>query len=130
MSTRAVVTIKDGSDTFHVYTHSDGYPAYQGVRIRKAITMAWQLPRFEAMDFGAAFVAANKESGGGIYLTRNWKHHEDIEHHYEVTSKRGAIHVTHFLCHMQPDGPVVCEEAFSGTLDAFYKASKCVEMES
>lgn len=46
MSTRAVVTIKDQSDTFHIYTHSDGYPEYQVVRIVKALAFAWPLPRF------------------------------------------------------------------------------------
>lgn len=89
MSTRAVVTIKDDSDTFHIYTHSDGYPEYQVVRIVKALKFAWPLPRFEAMDFAAGFVAANKKHGGELYLTKDWQLHPDLEYRYEVTARTG-----------------------------------------
>lgn len=88
-STRAVVTIKDQSDTFHIYTHSDGYPEYQVVRIVKALEFAWPLPRFDAMDFSAAFVAASKKHGGEIYLTKDWREHGDLEFRYEVSARSG-----------------------------------------
>jgi hypothetical protein len=87
MSTRAVVTIKDSRNTFHIYTHSDGYPEYQVKRINDAMQFAWALPRFEAMDFSAAFVAGSKEQGGGgIYLTDSYENHGDLEYRYEITA--------------------------------------------
>lgn len=92
MSTRAVVSISDPGgtgDTFHIYTHSDGYPEYQVVRIADAIPFAWPLPRFEAMDFAAAFVRGSKEHGGGVYLTPDWKRHGDLEYRYEVSPRVG-----------------------------------------
>ena len=41
-----------------VYKHSDGAVCW----INKALEHAWPLPRFEADEFAAAFVAANKPS--------------------------------------------------------------------
>ena len=66
MSTRACYSFFDseanGGEVYHVYKHSDGYPEGSGGldAIRKATQLAWTLPRFEADEFAAAFVAANK----------------------------------------------------------------------
>jgi hypothetical protein len=89
MSTRAVVTIKDESDTFHIYTHGDGYPEYQVKRIADAVPFSWPLPRFEAMDFAAAFVRGSKEGGGNIYFTKGHEVHGDLEYRYEISAKQG-----------------------------------------
>lgn len=68
MSTRAIYTFReprpfDGCpDSYHVYKHHDGYPEGAVTFIRAALDHAWILPRFEADDFAAAFVAANKPS--------------------------------------------------------------------
>lgn len=67
MSTRAMYTFKDKDTTVHVYKHYDGYPSGAAQWIAAALDYAWQLPRFEADDFAAAFVAANKPS---------WKAHQ------------------------------------------------------
>ncbi len=89
MSTRAVFTfIEDGrsGDAFHIYKHCDGYPSHAAKCIRAAVPLAWPLPRFEACEFAAAFVAANKEAGGGnIYLTTSWEDHGDLEYRYEIS---------------------------------------------
>ena len=72
MSTRALYTFNDGHDNITVYKHWDGYPEKRGGYgfIANAMLYAWELPRFEADDFAAAFVAANKKEGGGdIRLT-------------------------------------------------------------
>src|SRR4051794_36529103 len=69
MSTRALYTfICPGrkQDTFHVYKHHDGYPKGAAEAIANALPLAWQLPRFEADEFAAAFVAGNKSH----YLNR------------------------------------------------------------
>lgn len=60
MSTRAIFTFIDGNEKHHVYKHSDGYPKGAAQALTAALAYAWQLPRFEADEFAAAFVAANK----------------------------------------------------------------------
>lgn len=82
MSTRALYTFIDGSSTFHVYKHYDGYPNGAIEFIKAAIEYAWEFPRFEAGDFGAAFVKANKDNGGGVYLSLG--KHGDLSYRYEI----------------------------------------------
>ena len=85
MGTRTVLTFKDKHDSFSVYQHYDGYPEYVLPAIEAAKEFAWDLPRFEASDFAAAFIAANKQKGGGnIYLTTSHKGHMDLDYRYEI----------------------------------------------
>jgi hypothetical protein len=60
MSTRGFYTFKDRNGTFNVYRHSDNYPTGAAEALRNALWFAFPLPRFEADEFAAAFVAANK----------------------------------------------------------------------
>lgn len=108
MSTRACYTFKDNHETHHVYKHHDGYPSGAEQWIRAAIPFAWPLPRFEASEFGAAFIAANKRinerypkfSGGGCYLMASGSIEtvapNDIEYRYEVEMKLDTLWVTAF----------------------------------
>ena len=75
MSTNALIYITEANhsigepDTkYAIYKHHDGYP--QGVQpmIEEALTLAWPLPRFEADEFAASFVAANKTGSGDVRL--------------------------------------------------------------
>lgn len=95
MSTRALYTFKDENGEYHVYKHSDGYPEWALKFIDNAREKAWPLPRFEADDFAAAFVAANKDGGGGIRLTtgKTWDKaiSSDCEYHYVIRAKAGRI---------------------------------------
>lgn len=98
MSTRGLYTFIDNDGQYHVYVHFDNYPEgkYGGVsKIRKALNKAWQLPRFEADEFAAAFVASAKTSEGGVRLTmgENWQQAAplDIEYHYTVSEKGGKL---------------------------------------
>ena len=101
MSTRAVITIRDERETFHIYRHSDGYPESEhGVlaTLPQALPLAWHLPRFEARDFAAALVAAWKRpGGGGVYLTDHYDSHGDLEFRYEVISHNGQVKVQTFI---------------------------------
>lgn len=68
MSTRALYTFKDSPNSkrnedaaWNVYKHHDGFPRGAYNTINDALTyFAWQLPRFEADEFAAAFCAAGK----------------------------------------------------------------------
>jgi hypothetical protein len=109
MSTRACYTFTDESGDIHVYKHHDGYPFTGGVHngqqyeggglvwINNAKPWAWELPRFEADEFAAAFVAANKEkSNGGIRLINKanpWEFSSDSEYWYKVKIAVPALDV-------------------------------------
>jgi len=109
MSTRAIYTFYDSDNEVHVYKHHDGYPynggvhngtAYEGgglVWINGAKEFAWGLPRFEADEFAASFVAANKPKGGGVNLISDlkpWEYASDCEYWYKVSCIDGDLHVT------------------------------------
>lgn len=103
MGTRAVYTFKDSYNTHHVYKHYDGYPRGEGAgagalgAIEAAKEYAWDLPRFEASDFSAAFVAANKDKGGGnVYLTDGYEYHGDLEYRYEIEKQDNKLLVKVF----------------------------------
>ena len=66
MGTRAIYIFEDKAfQEVHVYKHYDNYPQGAVDFIEKAKAYAWAFPRFEADEFGAAFVAANKNPKGG-----------------------------------------------------------------
>lgn len=162
MSTRAVYTFHDERGRYHVYKHSDGYPEGMGAcyAINAALTFAWPLPRFEADEFAAAFIAANKSSwafidleetdpgnrysrraiktkdaefkrygqytGGGVRLIADqsrdgWKSHTNIEYRYEITCKKGKLHVTCFEVHCRERSGQGWEQKqiFSGSMSQF-----------
>ena len=109
MSTRAIYTFYDSANEVHVYKHHDGYPytgglhngeAFEGgglVWIKDAKGFAWDLPRFEADEFAASFVKANKSVVGGVRLIGNqqpWEYASDCEYWYKITSEGEDVRVT------------------------------------
>ena len=96
MGTRAVYSFSDDRETFHVYKHWDGYPENALQYISFAKDRAWKLPRFEADEFAASFVAANKSEEGDIRLTPHYNKHGDLEYRYEVRCRSNDkdLHVT------------------------------------
>ena len=98
MSTRGLYTFTDSEgDSFTVFKHWDNYPSGAYNFIQKALTKAWDLPRFEADEFAASFIAANKKDGGGdLRLTNEATTNADvlgIEFIYTITSEGGALKV-------------------------------------
>ncbi len=106
MSTRACYTFLDTfsrgeTRSFHVYKHHDGYP-YTGtesseagglVWIRNALIYAWDLPRFEAEEFAASFIVANKGNSGGVRLINTehpWQFSGDSEYWYVVDKRENV----------------------------------------
>jgi len=119
MSTRAVYTFKDERDTFHIYKHHDGYPTGAAEWIAKAIPNAWALPRFEACEFAASFVAGNKDRAGAVYLTTDWKAHGDLAYRYEITAVGKNLMVSAFHKVWNETADDIYTEIFSGTLNEF-----------
>jgi hypothetical protein len=94
MSTRATYEFIDEYNSFTVYKHCDGYPEGALQWIANALPWAWKLPRFEACDFAAAFIAGNKsKDGGGVYFTEGKESHADTEYHYTIKCINGVIYV-------------------------------------
>ena len=86
MSTRAVYGFRDQHGIHHVYVHHDGYPSGAAEKFSAVLKakVAWPLPRFEANEFAASFVAANKVGSGSVRLTNGPEQHGDIEYYYIV----------------------------------------------
>ena len=100
MSTRGCYRFTDERDCFTVYKHSDNSPYTKDggiAAIRKATAHAWPLPRFEADEFAASFVAANKEAGGGVRLLNTPNKQTlahmpaDIKYLYDVSVRKGGL---------------------------------------
>ena len=111
MGTRAVYTFKDKYNTHHVYKHYDGYPRGAGAgdgaigAIEAAKEYAWDLPRFEASDFSAAFIAANKGQGGGdVYMTDGYEYHMDLEYRYEIEKQDNKLFIKVYKVEDYDDG--------------------------
>ena len=105
MATRGVYTFIDERERFHVYKHWDNYPNVGEMEhdevgayawIRQAKEKAWDLPRFEASEFGAAFIAKHKSEGGGVNLTKHYNRHADIEYRYEIRQVGDKLEVRTF----------------------------------
>ena len=70
MSTNAIIFFQQETPSEYlrsgVYQHWDGYPSGVQATIKNTIEsgLAWELPRFEADEFAAAFIAANKKKEG------------------------------------------------------------------
>ena len=60
MGTRAIYIFEDENEEVWAYKHYDNYPRGAANFIEEAKAYAWPFPRFEADEFAAAFVAANK----------------------------------------------------------------------
>jgi hypothetical protein len=128
MSTRAVYTFKDENKRFSVYKHHDGYPEGAAQFIRAGIAKSWAHDendpypldaRFEADDMAAAFVAANKEGGGGVYLTTNHLAHGDLNYHYTIYKRAGVICVDAYKRLYTDDDSVKYKKFFSDSLYLF-----------
>lgn len=123
MSTRAVYSFKDSSNTFHVYKHHDGYPSGAVQWILAALPYAWKLPRFEASEFATAFIAANKElkeslfQGGDVYLTHGHGEHGDLDYRYEITFNGSYLIVHAYEIDNYPEHKE--QIIFEGTLEQF-----------
>jgi len=75
MSTNALIYVVEQSDvidgpdkTYVIYKHWHGHPQGVQTMIERALTLAWPLPRFEADEFAASFIAANKTGSGDVRL--------------------------------------------------------------
>jgi len=76
MGTRAIYIFEDDNEEVAVYKHYDNYPRGAVEFIEEAKAYAWVFPRFEADEFAAAFVAANKNAKGGEVRLVSYKYED------------------------------------------------------
>jgi hypothetical protein len=120
MSTRAIYTFKDDREEHHVYKHYDGYPSGAIEFIIKALDLSWELPRFEADEFAASFIAANKDEAGDLRLTSGPDAHGDLSFKYETTVKDKKLYTRIFEKTYPSREYNLIEEGYTGQLWSKY----------
>lgn len=97
MGTRAVLIFTDiEGDEFAVYKHWDGNPRNIARLLDEARLYAWPVPRFEADEFAAAFVAAAKKGEGDVRLMHDANADVGQQYTYTVTAtlnKQGGLYL-------------------------------------
>lgn len=89
MGTRAVLIFCGDDGAEHgVYQHWDGDPRTVAANLDKARTLAWPLPRYEADEFAAAYVAAVKTGEGNVRLMERPNADVGQSYTYVVTPER------------------------------------------
>ncbi len=130
MSTRAMYEFKDDSGKRTVYVHHDGYPTGAAEKFSATLKsgLAWELPRFEADEFAAAFIAANKKQAGSVRLLHGPEEATDIEYYY-IVSQSGTDELILEACSATFDKAYkfIPVQFYKGALDAFIKNVKKIE---
>lgn len=97
MSTHGIYNFTDESGSFAAFRHHDSYPEGAAIALIRCFYVAWSLPRFEADELAAAFVAANKTCAGGVRLVNTPIANDDQEYVYNVfQAKNGQMIVKAF----------------------------------
>lgn len=126
MSTRAIYGFTDGTLTHWVFVHHDGYPSGAAQKFAAVLNSKriWQLPRFEADEFAAGFVAANKDGQGSIRLSAGPDSHGDTEYCYVVSQpdERAPLQIVAY-----DSGTPAGNKLFSGFLTKFIETADTIE---
>lgn len=96
---RAILTVKDKGQSFHIRIKPLGDPVNVALFCRHASLYAWPLPKFEVGDWAAAFLAAAKphrarvDIKDGVHLTlcSHWWDQGQLDYRYEVTTVEGEL---------------------------------------
>ena len=126
MGTRAIYQFQDSDDECYVYKHYDNYPQGAVHFIEEAKSMAWPFPRYEADEFAAAFVAANKNKAGGEVrlISHHFKDEDEILNAHSWCDYHYIIHFDKSLKTLwveiqesiyQKDGSIKWETIWEGT---------------
>ena len=95
MATRAIYTFDDGYTQRHIYIHYDGYPSGAANYFEKWVGSgkSWPVPRFEADEAAAGFVAAVKDDPGNVRISDSRTRHCDVEFGYTVRLEGKALFI-------------------------------------
>ena len=98
MSTHGLFKFTDENGSFVVFRHHDSYPEGAADALMKGFYKAWTLPRFEADELAASFVACNKSNGGGIRLVNGPVENNDQEYVYDVFQAKNGQMIVKAYC--------------------------------
>lgn len=129
MGTRAIISFTEKGEAHHVYKHFDGYPSgiIECLAAMRERGLCWNLPRYEADEMAAGFVAAAKEGQGGVRLARSRTQYSDVEFGYKVyTDKTGLLCIRVTSCDFW-DGGRKEEELWKGPLAVFLTLGKALD---
>jgi len=95
MGTRAIYTFEDDSCERHIFVHYDGYPRGAADYFKQWLdtNYSWTLPRFEADEAAAGFVAAIKTGPGNVRICGDRFSYTDVEFGYRLFTLGGELHV-------------------------------------
>ena len=98
MGTKAAIKFADDAGRYAiVYTQSDGGPKGIQRMLLRAIDeeLVWRFPRFEADEFAAGFISANKKNEGGFRILNTMADlYCDFVYVVTFNSHEGEISVT------------------------------------
>lgn len=92
MGTRAAITFEDDMGKFTIYQHWDGDPDTIMQNL-STVKKCWDFPRWEADEFGAAYIATHKTGSGNIRLSRGHTAHGDLSYSYNVKLAGNALQI-------------------------------------
>jgi hypothetical protein len=95
MGTRAIYTFEDATDERHIFVHYDGYPTGAATYFKQWLDagVTWTIPRFEADEAAAGFVAAIKTGAGNVRIAGARFSYSDVEFGYRLFMRGDALHV-------------------------------------
>ena len=96
MLTRAIYTFIDKDSKHHVYKHQDNDIRIAVKFIGNALTKSWELPKFEAHEFAAAFIAANKKAADDVRIIHTNDAFGLDVNRYEISCVDGKIYLRAF----------------------------------
>ena len=92
MGTRAIYTFEDATDERHIFVHYDGYPTGAATYFKQWLDagVTWTIPRFEADEAAAGFVAAIKTGAGNVRIAGARFSYSDVEFGYRLFMRGDA----------------------------------------
>jgi hypothetical protein len=107
MGTRAIYTFEDDSCERHIFVHYDGYPKGAADYFKQWLdtNYSWTLPRFEADEAAAGFVAAIKTGPGNVRICGDRFSYTDVEFGYRLFTLRDELHVQCSTTNYRGDAP-------------------------
>ena len=131
MGTRAIYTFEDATDERHIFVHYDGYPVGAASYFQQwlAAGVSWTIPRFEADEAAAGFVAAIKTGPGNVRIAGARFTYTDVEFGYRLFMRDDTLHVQCATTDYWGDAPAE-HIVFDGPLATFISEAAEIEADA
>jgi hypothetical protein len=128
MGTRAIYTFEDATDERHIFVHYDGYPTGAATYFKQWLDagVTWTIPRFEADEAAAGFVAAIKTGAGNVRIAGARFSYSDVEFGYRLFMRGNELHVQCATTDYWGDAPAE-HIIFDGTMAEFLATAPAIQ---